>query len=134
VRAISLRLLIGRSAQGDALLRKAVALLAFMSFFWMSLVAQIHVHHSANMALATQATVASQASIQAKPVKAPTSDDTAECPLCQAVSQGSAYIAPHLFSLIVVSLTQASPYLVISAAKWSALLGHDHNSRAPPRL
>jgi hypothetical protein len=132
VRAKSFWLLIGRSAQSDALPRKAVALQAFMSFFWMSLVAQNHIHHPANMASATQAKVSNQLNIQAKPVKARTSDGTDECPLCQAISQNNAYIAPCLFPLIIVPLAQTSQYRVISSAKWSAFLGHDIKSRAPP--
>jgi hypothetical protein len=134
VRAISLRLLIGLSAQSDALLRKAVSLLAFMSFFWILLVAQIHIHHPANMALITRTKVASQSIIQARQPTAPTSDDTDECPLCQAISQNGAYVAPQIFSLIFVHFAKASPYLVISSAKWSAFQGHDLKSRAPPRF
>ena len=133
VRATSFKVLVGQSARSDALLRKAVALLAFMSSFWMSLVAQIHIHQPANIASATPAKVLSQSSFQAKPPKVPTSDDTDECPLCQAVSQNSAYIPPHFFWLIVVPLAHASPYWVILSAKWSAFQGHDLKSRAPPR-
>ncbi|HEY0265207.1 MAG TPA: hypothetical protein VGC16_00555 [Rhizomicrobium sp.] len=132
MRLASFRLSTGRTARDDAPWRKPVALLAFLSVFWMSLVAQTHFHPVAPSAGAAKILV--QTGGQASPVKAPASGDTNDCPLCQAVSQGSAFIAPHFFSLIVISLAQASPSWIAPPAKWSAFPGHDRQSRAPPRL
>ncbi len=134
VRVAPFKLTVGQTAQRIAPWRRAVAVLATLSFFWLSLIAQTHIHQAANPPSAASAKIFSHGGEQAAPRKAPAPDDVGDCPLCQAVSHGGAFIAPLFTTLIVVSLTQETLVWGVIPAKWSVFPGHNRQSRAPPRL
>ncbi len=134
MRVASFRLSIGQTARDVALWRKAVTALAAASFFWLSLLAQTHIHHAADAPSATAVKILPHAGDRATPAKAPPSGDTSDCPLCQAVGHGAAFMAPLFVALIVVPQVQDAPFRGVVSAIFSLFPGHDRQSRAPPHL
>lgn len=119
---------------GRPLWRKIVATLVFASFFWLSLAAQTHIHglQPAGLLGFSVAKIGSDVAQAPAPDKAP--DGLADCPLCQAVGHGGAYIAPGIVSLLAVPIglaLQLWPQLAIQRAGFA---GYDHQTRGPPLL
>ncbi|MGC1379357.1 MAG: hypothetical protein WA821_24210 [Anaerolineales bacterium] len=119
-----------------ALWRKVVSFILFLSFFWISYVAQTHIH--GKPAPATMSAISKSLPFAGeKSVEAPEKDQTTDdinCQLCQAVSHGRALLLPLLITLLAVWLTlHAAPPGNLEWS-WTSIVGHDHQARGPPTL
>jgi hypothetical protein len=136
VRALELSVRSRRTRSDIALWRRALSTLLLASFFWISYVAQTHIHGSPVLSAAS--TIVKSAHVPIEPTtKAPSnnrSDDSADCPLCQAASLGGALIIPLLFAVFILqSALQIPPrpaMEIIGASYFSC----GHQTRAPPIL
>jgi hypothetical protein len=125
------------SARSDiALWRRVLSTLLLASFLWISYVAQTHIHGNPGPVEAS-AIVKSVHLSGKSPTKAPSnnrSDDSTDCPLCQAVNLCGALIIALLLVVLV-------PWLVVQVALRRALeritasyFDCGHQTRAPPIL
>ena len=137
VRALELTMKSGRARSDVALWRKALSALVLASFFWISYVAQTHIHGSPTSAIASAVAKSVHLSDKA-PVKAPPnnrSDDSTDCPLCQAVSLGGALIVPLLFAILIPQFAlQVAPCGTVERRVPVNYFACGHQTRAPPIL
>jgi len=110
--------------------------LLLASFFWISYVAQTHIHGSPVLSAASTTVKSAHVSIDPT-TKAPAnnrSDDSANCPLCQAASLGGALIIPLLFAVFILQSTpQIAPRPAIGTIV-ASYFNCGHQTRAPPIL
>lgn len=123
--------------QSDYVLwRRVVSLLLFLSFFWISYVAQTHIPGqpapSTTSAISKSPPFGEPKSVEA-PEKGQTPDDI-NCPLCQAVSHGGGLLLPLLVTLLAALLTLHVASLGKLNWSWTSIGGHDHQARSPPTL
>jgi len=136
VRALELSMKSGRARSDIALWRRALSALLLASFFWISYVAQTHIHGSPFPAAAS-AIVKSVHLSGKSPAKAPSnnrSDDSAACPLRQAANLGGAITVPLLIAVLILQFaSQVAPRSVIERIPVS-YFACGHQTRAPPTL
>jgi hypothetical protein len=121
---------------GGPLWRKIVATLVFASFFWLSLAAQTHIHglQPAGFLGSSFAKIATGSDAAQAPARDTSPDGLANCPLCQAVGHGSAFIAPNVVSLLVVPIELALQSWPLAPVQRAGFTDYDHQTRGPPLL
>lgn len=137
VRALELTMKSGRARGDVALWRRALSALVLASFFWISYVAQTHIHGSPTSDLASSIAKSVHLSDKA-PAKVPSnnrSDGSTDCPLCQAVSLGGALIVPLLFAILILQFAlQMVPCGTVERRVPASYFACGHQTRAPPIL
>lgn len=124
--------------QGDpALWRRIASALLLFSFFWISYASQTHIHGQLPArGVASDIVKAFHAHtghIASSPVK-PGSDDTADCPLCQAVSLTGVAIIPVLVVLLLLQDVVRSALPHAMERSRASHFGLAHQTRGPPIL
>jgi hypothetical protein len=117
-----------------------------IAFLFQSFVTQTHIHFPGtmdrfdgiNISIAKQdaAKVAPLKAGAHKPVpnkKSPT-DDTNNCPLCQASALSGAFVTPAAIVFVLPSLPLSIAPAIISLAVADAFVSHSWQGRAPPRI
>jgi hypothetical protein len=135
VRALNISMSVDLRRGDSALWRKAVSGLLLISFFWLSFIAQTHIH---GVAAPIAPTFTKSLDFSGKSVeKAPSNnhhDDSDDCPLCQAAAVGAAALVPFLFIEIAVPFhVQFAPDGQAEETRPS-YVGHGKQPRAPPTL
>jgi hypothetical protein len=119
-----------------------VTAVVFVSFFWISLVSQTHIHgqmattslpasRSSGSNFTTPETVESALK---SPIPDNSSDDLTNCPLCQAVHQSGSFITPLISFLPIWLVYSAVHPWSVAFCGWFSFPGHDLQTRGPPRL
>jgi hypothetical protein len=108
--------------------------LLLASFFWISYAAQTHIHGSPSAATASAIVKSTSGKSLAKAPSNNRSDDSADCPLCQAAGLGRAIIVPLLLAILILQVAfQIAPHGLIERISVS-YVGCGHQTRAPPIL
>jgi hypothetical protein len=120
----------------NALWRKIVSGFVLAAFFWMSFVAQTHIHGQPS-APAFSIDKSSH-NVGGSAVKGPSkghgSDDQADCPLCQAVSHGGAVVIPLLTIALALETAVPAALAVPAPSSWTKFVDYDHQTRGPPHI
>ena len=108
-----------------------VVFIAVFAFALQSYVTQTHIHDASQVFGGVAKIAATQSPA---PGKAPSHDNKADCPLCQAVIHAGIFVSPAtpLLHLPFTLIETVVPVLTLAAA--SNATAHDWQSRAPPRL
>jgi hypothetical protein len=133
VRALELSMKSRRARSDIALWRRALSALLLASFFWISYVAQTHIHGTP--ASAATSAIAKSVHLSGKAPSNNRSDGSTDCPLCQAVSLGGALIVPLLFAVLILQLAvQMVPRGTAELRIPASYFACGHQTRAPPIL
>jgi hypothetical protein len=117
-----------------------------IAFLFQSFVTQTHIHFPGvtdrydgiNISLAKQdAAKAAPLKVSAHkpaPNKKSPADDSNNCPLCQASALSGQFVSPAAIVFVLPSQPQSIAPAVILLARTSAVVSHNWQGRAPPRL
>ena len=114
--------------------RKIVATAVFASFFWLSLAAQTHIHGLRPLGFLGSSIVKIGSDFAQAPAPDKSSDSLVDCPLCQAVGHGGAFVAPNVVSVLAVPIGLVMRPWPLAAAQRAGFTGYDHQTRGPPRF
>jgi len=136
----------GRGRKGGALAlaapsrRLLLTLFCLLAFSLQSYIAQTHIHTPGTTDPGISALVSSHGPVsadvkkQGDHKKIPANDDSANCPLCQAVLHAGAFLTPALLVLLMPDARAAiGPVLVVVPHREGAP-SHAWHSRGPPQL
>ncbi len=108
----------------------AILVAVLLAFSWQSFVAQTHVHFASG-GDAPGATFRVGASAEAS-AKASSSDEPADCPICDEIAHAGHVYLPGLLSFHLPELADAWIVLVAAGVLAPSQSSHAWNSRAPP--
>ncbi|HEY8950459.1 MAG TPA: DUF2946 family protein [Rhizomicrobium sp.] len=132
----------GRKTGATALVapsrRLLLTLFCLLAFSFQSYVAQTHIHVPGTADPGISALVSSRAQVSAD-AKTDTghkqlpADDTANCPLCQAVLHAGLFVSPALLVLLLPDTQAAVGPAPIIASHREGAPSHTWHSRGPPQ-
>ncbi len=119
--------------------RIIVAWLALIAFAQQSFITQTHIHFAAgpfsSAALAqTDSAKAQKANSHSTPDKYPSSDDPANCPICQEIAATGHFVMPAAAALTLPAQDIYAATLLLTAPAFRSAPSHGWQGRAPPRL
>jgi hypothetical protein len=111
--------------------RFAIALLTLFAFTAQTVVTQTHIHAGAHAGAVTGAALAA---IPRAPLpdKAPSGDDSANCPICQGLLHAGAYVTPSTVAVLTLSVTTFVNIVALEVIALEQANSHAWKSRAPP--
>ena len=119
--------------------RRFVVALALLTFALQSYITQTHIHFASSQAFGLSSDeftpIVKLAGDKTAPAKkAPSNDDPANCPLCQAVAHSGQFVTPSLIGFALPSEAVAIVTRAIALRTVSEIASHGWQGRAPPRI
>ena len=118
--------------------RRLVLAVALLAFALQSYLTQTHIHFATSQVFGLSSAdeftpVAAHAGGKTDPAKAPSKDDPANCPICQAVMHAGQFVSPSAISFVLPSEAVCVVPLAIVIAIARTAISHSWQGRAPPR-
>ena len=123
------------TARGRSFGQKLLAVLLALSFFWLSYVAQTHIHPRPVAAVAAISKIAQAVTKSVSSPAKDNSDGAADCPLCQAVNAGGALVLPLLLAFLAAVVAVGQQRIPPDASRVARSLSWQiPQTRGPPSL
>ena len=120
--------------------RLLLTLFCLLAFSFQSYIAQTHIHipgttdPGISALVSVHAPVSVNAKKQGEHKQLPANDDTANCPLCQAVLHAGIFLTPALLVLLLPDTRAAIGPVLIVVPHREGAPSHAWHSRGPPQL